>query len=93
MLAHCVSTPDPNSPWDAYLYNGVIDVPSITGIWEKYSNKDLNHDLLLSYGYGDGGGGPNRDMVEMRRRIDKIPGIPTLNPRMRRRILIGFTKQ
>ena len=36
----------------------------------------MNHDLLLSYGYGDGGGGVNRDMLEQRRRLDKIPGLP-----------------
>ena len=33
---------------------------------------------LISYGYGDGGGGVNRDMLEQRRRIDKIPGLPNL---------------
>ena len=34
--------------------------------------------MLISYGYGDGGGGVNRDLLENRRRIDKIPGLPTL---------------
>ena len=32
--------------------------------WDAYSEKAMNHDLLLSYGYGDGGGGVNRDMLE-----------------------------
>ena len=35
-------------------------------------------ELLISYGYGDGGGGVNRDLLERRRRIDKIPGLPSL---------------
>ena len=38
----------------------------------------MNKDLLISYGYGDGGGGVNRDLLEARRRIDKIPGLPNL---------------
>ncbi|MGV3466256.1 MAG: alpha-mannosidase, partial [Heyndrickxia sp.] len=35
-------------------------------------------DLLLSYGYGDGGGGVNRHMLEMRRRFDQLPGMPSV---------------
>ena len=32
---------------------------------------------IISYGYGDGGGGPTRDMLEMGRRMEKgIPGCP-----------------
>ena len=38
----------------------------------------MNQELLISYGYGDGGGGVNRDLLERRRRIDKIPGLPSL---------------
>ena len=30
----------------------------------------------MAYGYGDGGGGVNREMLERRRRLDRIPGIP-----------------
>lgn len=33
---------------------------------------------LISFGYGDGGGGVNRDMLECRRRLDKIPGLPNV---------------
>lgn len=38
----------------------------------------MNKELLIAYGFGDGGGGVNRDMLENRRRIDKIPGLPNL---------------
>ena len=34
------------------------------GGWERYQNKDINNDILIAYGYGDGGGGPTRDMLE-----------------------------
>ena len=36
----------------------------------------MNQDLLLAYGYGDGGGGVNREMLEMRRRLETMPGLP-----------------
>ena len=36
----------------------------------------MNKDLLISFGFGDGGGGVNRDMLEYRRKMDKIPGLP-----------------
>lgn len=38
--------------------------------------KEMNKDLLIAYGFGDGGGGVNRDMLEQRRRLDRIPGLP-----------------
>jgi alpha-mannosidase len=50
--------------------------------WEVFPDKELNQDVLFLYGHGDGGGGVNRDMLEMRRRLDKMPGMP--NVRMER---------
>lgn len=61
-------------------YNGVIEAFSVQGIWDLYQDKNLNTELLLAYGYGDGGGGVNRDMLEMRRRLDTVPGIPSVKP-------------
>ncbi|MCQ4085644.1 alpha-mannosidase [Saccharibacillus sp. JS10] len=61
-------------------YNGVIEAFSVQGIWDLYLDKNLNQELLLAYGYGDGGGGVNRDMLEMRRRLDNLPGIPSVKP-------------
>ncbi|MDR4969414.1 MAG: glycoside hydrolase family 38 C-terminal domain-containing protein, partial [Acholeplasmataceae bacterium] len=50
----------------------------IDGAWRKYQDKDLNQDILISYGFGDGGGGVTREMLEMRRRMDRIPGLPNV---------------
>ncbi len=82
VLTHFITTPDARSNHSAwfYTYNGLIDPWTVRGVWEAYSEKNLNKDLLISYGYGDGGGGVNRDMLECRRRIDRIPGLPTLKP-------------
>ncbi|MBD1382271.1 alpha-mannosidase [Metabacillus arenae] len=75
VLTHFITTPDPEISW-LYTYNGMITPQTVKGIWETYRDKSVNQDLLLSYGFGDGGGGVNREMLEMRRRLDEIPGIP-----------------
>ena len=47
------------------------------GGWQRYQQKDINNDILISYGYGDGGGGPTRDMLETSLRMEKgVEGIP-----------------
>ncbi|MCD7036398.1 alpha-mannosidase [Metabacillus sp. GX 13764] len=76
ILTHFITTPE-DARW-FYTYNGVITPRSVKGIWENYRDKGVNQELLLSYGYGDGGGGVNREMLEMRRRLDKMPGIPAV---------------
>lgn len=80
ILTHFVTTPDPGSHHNKwfYTYNGFLTPKSVKGVWDAYIDKDLSKDLLISYGYGDGGGGVNRDMLECRRRIDRIPGLPNL---------------
>lgn len=79
ILTHFITTPTSEDIW-YYTYNGEITPKTVTGIWESYRDKEINRDLLLSYGYGDGGGGVNREMLEMRRRLDKLPGIPNVVP-------------
>ena len=51
---------------------------TVQGIWDAYQDKAVNQDLLLAYGYGDGGGGVNREMLEMRRRLETMPGLPNV---------------
>ncbi|MBW4079879.1 alpha-mannosidase [Paenibacillus sp. S150] len=77
VLTHFITAPETEKPkgW-FYTYNGVIEPFSVKGIWDQYRNKSLNQQLLLSYGYGDGGGGVNREMLEMRRRLENMPGLP-----------------
>lgn len=58
-------------------YNGMLHPDAIMGGWHRYQNKDINNDILISFGYGDGGGGPTRDMLETSKRMEKgIKGIP-----------------
>ncbi len=61
-----------------YTYNGTTRPFAVKGVWDNYKNKDLNRDLIISFGYGDGGGGPNRDMLKTLEMINKMPGIPSV---------------
>ena len=58
-------------------YNGELHPDALMGGWERYQNKRINNDILISYGFGDGGGGPTREMIETARRMEKgVKGIP-----------------
>jgi len=59
-------------------YNGNIQALDILGTWKNYRQKVLYPDTLLSFGYGDGGGGPTREMLEMYKRFKEFPGFPRL---------------
>ncbi len=79
VLAHFVTTPEPDKHdgW-FYTYNGQLTADTVGGAWQAYQDKRVNHNLLVSYGFGDGGGGVTRDMLEMRRRLDVMPGLPSV---------------
>ncbi len=81
VLAHFLTTENPNfRKYENYyfIYNGFIRPEVLTGAWKLYQDKKLNQDLLISYGYGDGGGGVSREMLECRRRLDRLPGMPNV---------------
>lgn len=85
LLTHFVSTRDyigkskivPANKERNTTYNGILDAKQVMGGWERYQQKDLNDYFLLSYGYGDGGGGTTPEMLENARRLAYgIPGCP-----------------
>ena len=80
VLTHFITTPDPKNEQGPffYTYNGVIEPYTVKGIYDGYRDKNINSNLLLAYGYGDGGGGVTRDMLESIRTIDKMPGLPSI---------------
>ncbi|SFJ81147.1 alpha-mannosidase [Paenibacillus sp. UNC496MF] len=80
VLTHFITTPDDWEEANAffYTYNGFVTPETVKGIWDGYRDKEVNQELLLSYGYGDGGGGVNREMLELRRRLDAMPGLPNV---------------
>ncbi|HWO54103.1 MAG TPA: alpha-mannosidase [Paenibacillus cookii] len=75
ILTHYITTPDNDGSW-FYTYNGNVTGASVQGLWNNYRQKDINDHLLLAYGWGDGGGGPTRDMLEAVRRYEDMPGAP-----------------
>ncbi len=78
VLAHFITTPAGYESNHYYTYNGEIDADKIKGLWSNYRNKDLSNELLISYGFGDGGGGVNRDMLENRRALNKQVNLPSI---------------
>jgi len=79
VLTHLITTLGVHQPIKDYFttYNGMLHPDAIMGGWTRYQNKNINNDILISYGYGDGGGGPTREMLETSVRMEKgVKGIP-----------------
>ena len=62
----------------AYLqrigYNGFCDAEAVATIYNRFDQKDVCNSVLLTFGFGDGGGGPTYDMIETGRRLKEFPG-------------------
>ncbi|MGL4972846.1 MAG: alpha-mannosidase [Culicoidibacterales bacterium] len=79
ILTHFITTKDPYQAKDSFFttYNGNLHPGAVIGAWDRYQQKALNNDVMISYGHGDGGGGPTYEMLEVGRRLEKgIPGAP-----------------
>ncbi|MEN3042909.1 MAG: glycoside hydrolase family 38 C-terminal domain-containing protein, partial [Fervidobacterium sp.] len=59
-------------------YNGKISARSIINTFENFRQKELSDKFYLSFGYGDGGGGPTEEMCENYTPLNELPGIPTV---------------
>ena len=58
-------------------YVGKTNAQMISGTYKRYHQKDLNQKVLLTFGFGDGGGGPTLGHLEhLRRGAYGIPGSP-----------------
>lgn len=68
---------DPQKPHGATDYNGDGTPAMIKGTWQNFQQKELTNTVMTTFGYGDGGGGPTRAMLERMKRLEKgIPGCP-----------------
>ena len=81
VLTHFLTTP---SDW-AYLphattYNARVSAQEVFGSWENFHQKETYDELLMAYGYGDGGGGPTREMIENVETLKDFPGAPRVRP-------------
>ncbi len=58
-------------------YVARMSADQILGTWNRYQPKEFNRTTMMTYGWGDGGGGPTRQMLHMQRRFAwGLPGIP-----------------
>ena len=58
-------------------YNAHPNAPMLSGTYKRYQQKHLSNEVLLTFGYGDGGGGPTvEDLELLRRAACGVPGAP-----------------
>ena len=63
ILTHFSTVKEEGSPF-ASTYNAMANAKEALGTWSNFQQKELHKDLLMAYGFGDGGGGPTREMLE-----------------------------
>lgn len=79
IFTHLITTKGVDQDKESFFttYNGILHPAALMGGWDRYQQKEINNDILVCYGYGDGGGGPTREMLETGRRLEKgISGAP-----------------
>ncbi len=75
ILTHFSTVKEFGSPF-ASTYNAMANAKESLGAWQNFQQKELHRDLLMAYGYGDGGGGPTPEMIENIAVMGAMPGLP-----------------
>ncbi|OAN73371.1 hypothetical protein A8B78_18800 [Jannaschia sp. EhC01] len=57
-------------------YKSDLTAGEVLGTWTRNTVKDRVQDLLICYGYGDGGGGPTDDLIRKAEAWGHMPGVP-----------------
>ena len=77
VLTHFLTTP---SGWvylpHATTYNANVSPEEIFGTWNNFHQKEAHNELITAYGYGDGGGGPTREMLQNIEQLEHHAGAP-----------------
>lgn len=55
---------------------GTMDPDHLQEHWSKFSDKKTIGETLYNFGWGDGGGGPDAEMLEYQKRLKNFPGLP-----------------
>ncbi len=62
-------------------YNAMLNPQQVSGGWQRFQQKGIDDQFLVSYGFGDGGGGPTDWMLENGRRMQvPMPATPATRP-------------
>ncbi len=75
VLTHFATTPV-NTELAISTYNAAATPEQMIWTWTNFQQKELHQQLLMVYGYGDGGGGPTREMLENICEMKSFPGAP-----------------
>ena len=59
---------------------GTVEADSLKMNWKKYTDKETIGESMYCYGWGDGGGGVDTEMLEYVKRYSKFPGLPEAKP-------------
>ena len=59
-------------------YNGEINCNHLDQAYHRQDCKRITDESYMTFGYGDGGGGPDDTMLQFSRRLTNMPGIPKL---------------
>jgi alpha-mannosidase len=78
VLTHFSTTPEEWKIDSQATYNAFPRPLTALGSWQNFQQKEFQRTLLMSYGWGDGGGGPNREMLENIREMGDFPGLPKM---------------
>jgi len=62
----------------ASTYNATATPEQVFGTWANFQQQELEHELLMAFGHGDGGGGPTREMLENIREMAAFPATPRM---------------
>jgi alpha-mannosidase len=71
VLAHSFRNPNEG-------YNGRLQALDLTATWQNFRGKRYHETSLLTFGYGNGGGGPTAEMLERYARYKAVPGLPQI---------------
>jgi alpha-mannosidase len=69
LLTHTFENPSDN-------YNAVLGPSSVLETWRRRRPRAPHPETLLSFGYGDGGGGPTRAMLDAAAAMAELPALP-----------------
>jgi alpha-mannosidase len=77
-------------PWQrSGNYNAQATPSEVLEGWRNFQQKESSRHILMSYGYGDGGGGPTREMQENLQHLHTFPAMP----QVRQQKAIDFYRQ
>ena len=65
-------------PITGCTYNAWLDPAHLAGAYDRLQQKYITDEVMISYGYGDGGGGPTQKYLDYYDILKKgVPGVPT----------------